>query len=171
VAKRLYWKAAHASGALAEARVAASKQASLDNNLAPGETATQTVGMPAGHWEVSLQYVSPVTGVTVRAPGFSAHLPAGVDAAIPYRPDQGPYWPVGEITTDGKPVTFTVTADHVNWFQSLLGVDAPAVLGNLTAVNPDGFMPVPNAQACGLFVDHLIGARQLPLRRARPAGH
>jgi hypothetical protein len=171
IGKRLYWKAAGASGALAEQRNAASKQAKLDNNLAPGETATQTVNMPAGHWVLSMQYVSPVTGLTVRAPGFSAHLPAGVDAAIPYRPDQGPYWPVGEFTTNGGPVTFTVTADHVNWFQSLLGVDAPAVLGNLTGVNPNGFKLVPNAQACGLFVDHLIGAHQPPLRRAQPAKH
>jgi hypothetical protein len=88
-------------------------------------------------------------------------MPAGVDAAIPYRPDQGPYWPVGEVTGNGDPVTVSVTADDVDWFQSLIGVDAPAVIGNLTAVNPDGFKLVPTAAACRLFVDHLIGVRQL----------
>ena len=117
--------------------------------------------MPPGKWELSLQYVTPVTGVTVKAPGLDVHLPAGVDAAIPYRPDQGPYWPVGEVTSQGGPVTVSVTADDVNWFQSLIGVDAPAVIGNLTAVNPDGFKLVPTAQACSLFVDHLIGVNQL----------
>ena len=39
-------------------------------------------------------------------------------------------------------MTVSVTADDVNWFQSLIGVDAPAVIGNLTAVNPDGFKAV-----------------------------
>ena len=100
-----------------------------------------------------------MTGLTVKAPGLDVHLPAGVDAAIPYRPDQGPYWPVGTITSQGGPVTVSVTADDVNWFQSLIGVDAPAVIGNLTAVNPDGFKLLPTAAACGLFVDHLIGVQ------------
>jgi hypothetical protein len=161
VAKRLYWKATGASGALAEGSKSALKQAKIDNNLAPGETASQQVRLPPGRWELSLQYVSPVTGVTVRAPGLDVHMPAGVDAAIPYRPDQGPYWPVGEVTGNGDPVTVSVTADDVDWFQSLIGVDAPAVIGNLTAVNPDGFKLVPTAAACRLFVDHLIGVRQL----------
>ncbi len=161
VAKRLYWKAGGQAGALAEGGVAARKRTPIDNNLAPGQTASQTIALPPGRWTFSLQYVSPVTGVTVRAPGLDVHLPAGVDAAIPYRPDQGPYWPVGTVTSQGGPVTVSVTADDVNWFQSLLGVDAPAVIGNLTAVNPDGFKLVPTADACKLFVDHLIGVHQL----------
>jgi hypothetical protein len=159
IAKRLYWKAGGTGGALGEGGVAAAKSAPIDNNLAPGETASQRIVLPAGRWELSLQYVTPVTGLTVRAPGLDVHLPAGVDAAIPYRPDQGPYWPVGTITGKGGPVTISVRADDVNWFQSLIGVDAPAVIGNLTAVNPDGFKLLPTAAACGLFVDHLIGTQ------------
>jgi hypothetical protein len=58
-----------------------------------------------------------------------------------------------------------VTADDVDWFQSLIGVDAPAVIGNLTAVDPDGFKLVPTADACRLFVDHLIGVNQLTQTR------
>jgi hypothetical protein len=160
IAKRLYWKAGGSGGALQEGSVSASKQAKLDNSLAPGETATQTIRLPPGHWDLSIQYVSPVTGIQVRAPGLETSLPAGVDAAIPYRPDQGPYWPVGQITTNGGPVTFSVRADDVDGFQNFLGVDAPAVIGNLTAVNPDGFKMVPTASACSLYVDHLIDARQ-----------
>jgi hypothetical protein len=159
IAKRLYWKAGGTGGTLGEGGVAPDKSAPIDNNLAPGETASQKIVLPPGRWEFSLQYVSPVTGLTVRAPGLDVHLPAGVDAAIPYRPDQGPYWPVGTITSKGGPVTVSVTADDVNWFQSLIGVDAPAVIGNLTAVNPDGFKLLPTAAACGLFVDHLIGVQ------------
>ena len=169
IAKRLYWKAGGTAGALGEGGVAAAKRAPIDNNLAPGETASQRIVLPAGRWELSLQYVSPVTGLTVKAPGLNVHLPAGVDAAIPYRPDQGPYWPVGTITSQGGPVTVSVTADDVNWFQSLIGVDAPAVIGNLTAVNPDGFKVLPTAAACGLFVDHLIGV-QTAESEARPEG-
>jgi hypothetical protein len=161
IAKRLYWKAGGHGGALGEGGVASAKSAPIDNQLSPGQTASQTITLPPGRWELSLQYVSPVTGVTVQAPGLDVHLPAGVDAAIPYRPDQGPYWPVGEVSGQGGPVTVSVTADDINWFQSLIGVDAPAVIGNLTAVNPDGFKVVPTAQACRLFVDHLIGVNQL----------
>jgi hypothetical protein len=159
IAKRLYWKAGSPGGSLGEGGVAADKSAPIDNQLSPGQTASQTIALAPGRWELSLQYVSPVTGVTVKAPGLDVHLPAGVDAAIPYRPDQGPYWPVGTITSQGGPVTVSITADDVNWFQSLIGVDAPAVIGNLTAVNPDGFKLVPTAAACGLFVDHLIGVQ------------
>ena len=91
-----------------------------------------------------------------------------MDAAIPYRPDQGPYWPVGEVTSHGGLTRVSVQADNVNWFQSLISVDAPAVIGNLTAVNPDGFITVPTASACGLFVDHLIGAHQLSHTKQAP---
>ena len=161
IAKRLYWTAARANGVLLEG-------SQIDNQLAPGETASQRIKLPPGRWELSLQYVSPVTGVEVRAPGLDVHLPSGVDAAIPYRPDQGPYWPVGTVTSQGGPITVSVRADDVNWFQGLLGVDAPAVIGNLTAVNPDGFVTVPTASACSLFVDHLIGAKQLTHTKSQP---
>jgi hypothetical protein len=144
IAKRLYWK----------------RGGEADNQAEPGEEVSQTIALPAGRWKISLQYVSPVTGMTVRAPGLEARLPAGMDAAIPYRPDQGPYWPVGELTSRGGPVTFTVRADDVNWLQKLLGVDAPAVIGNLTAVQRSGFRTVPTAAACGDYVDHVIGGSQ-----------
>ncbi len=161
IAKRLYWKAGAPSGALAQGGVSPDKSAPIDNNLAPGETASQQIYLPPGRWELSLQYVSPVTGVTVRAPGLSVHLPSGVDAAIPYRPDQGPYWPVGALSSKGAKITVSVQADDIHAYQKLLGVDAPAVIGNLTAVRRGGFVHEPNtAAACGLFVDHIIGASQ-----------
>jgi hypothetical protein len=154
IAKRLYWRAAPASGVLQEG-------GEIDNELAPNEIASQRLTLPPGRWELSLQYVSPVTGVTVTASGLDVHLPSGVDAAIPYRPDQGPYWPVGEVTSQGRPITVSVGADDIHAYQKLLGVDAPAVIGNLTALRLDGFATVPNTSAaCGLFVDHLIGGRQ-----------
>jgi hypothetical protein len=150
IAKRLYWRAASSNGVVLQGDHA-------DNNLAPGETASQRISLPAGRWKLSIQYVSPVTGIEVRAPGLAVHLPSGMDAAIPYRPDQGPYWPAGEVNSDGGPITVSVQADDVNWLQKVLGVDAPAVIGNLTAVNRTGFRTVPTASACGLYVDHIIG--------------
>jgi hypothetical protein len=150
IAKRLYWKAASSNGVVLEGD-------RVDNNLAPGETASQQITLPPGRWQLSIQYVSPVTGIEVRAPGLAAHLPSGMDAAIPYRPDQGPYWAAGEVTSNGGPITVSVQADDINWLQKLLGVDAPAVIGNLTAVNRAGFRTVPTASACGLYVDHIIG--------------
>ena len=156
IAKRLYWRAGAAGGLVPEGGLRAS-EAPLDNNLAPGQTASQTISLPPGQWKLSIQYASPVTGIEVRAPGLAVHLPSGMDAAIPYRPDQGPYWPAGEVTSEGGPVTVSVQADDVNRLQKLLGVDAPAVIGNLTAVNRTGFRTIPTASACGRYVDHIIG--------------
>ena len=152
IAKRLYWRAAGSTGVVLQGDHA-------DNNLAPGETASQRITLPPGQWKLSIQYASPVTGIEVRAPGVATHLPAGMDAAIPYRPDQGPYWPAGEVSSEGGPITVSVQADDVNWLQKVLGVDAPAVIGNLTAVNRTGFRTVPTADACGLYVDHIIGGK------------
>jgi hypothetical protein len=146
IAKRLYWK----------------RGGEVDNMLAPNQEASQSINLPPGVWQISLQYVSPVTGIQVTAPGLHADLPAGVDAAIPYRPDQGPYWPVGKVRSTGQQVEFTIKADDINRLQKLLGVDAEAVIGNLTATKLDGYVTVANAPpACGLYVDHIIGARQL----------
>jgi hypothetical protein len=150
IAKRLYWRAADSTGVVLQGDHA-------DNNLAPRETASQRITLPPGQWKLSIQYASPVTGIEVRAPGVATRLPAGMDAAIPYRPDQGPYWPAGEVSSEGGPITVSVQADDVNWLQKVLGVDAPAVIGNLTAVNRTGFRTIPTAAACGLYVDHIVG--------------
>ena len=172
IAKRLYWQAGAGGGVVAEGGVSSPKRGSLDNNLSPGQTASQTINLPPGQWKLSIQYVSPVTGIEVRAPGLATPLPAGMDAAIPYRPDQGPYWPAGEVTSKGGPITVSVQADDVSFLQKVLGVDAPAVIGNLTAVNRTGFRTVPTASACGLYVDHIIGGGvpSRPGRIGRPTG-
>ena len=158
IAKRLYWKAGSGGGVVGEGGVSSTKDAPLDNELSPGQTTSQTINLPPGRWQLSIQYVSPVTGITVRAPGLETHLPSGMDAAIPYRPDQGPYWPAGQLTSEGGPITVSVQADDVNTLQKVLGVDAPAVIGNLTAVNRAGFRRVGTAAACKLYVDHILNS-------------
>jgi hypothetical protein len=94
-----------------------------------------------------------------------------MDAAIPYRPDQGPYWPAGQVNSPGGPVTFSVQADDVNWLQRVLGVDAPAVIGNLTAVKRTGFRQIATAAACGDYVDHVVhGSAPSKPRQSTPSG-
>jgi hypothetical protein len=173
IAKRLYWKAGAGGGVVSEGGISAAKQAPLDNNLSPGQTASQRINLPPGRWKLSIQYVSPVTGIRVRAPGVDVPLPSGMDAAIPYRPDQGPYWPAGQVTSKGGPLTVSVQADDVNLLQKVLGVDAPAVIGNLTAVNRVGFRTVPTVAACKLYVDHIIhsGVPARPGQKNSKAGN
>jgi hypothetical protein len=149
IAKRLYWE----------------QDGETDNLVPPGGEASQEITLPPGRWELSIQYLSPVAGIEVEAPGLSEHLPAGVEAAIPYRPDQGPYWIVGSVE-GGGPVELTVKADELNTIQKLLGVDAPAVIGNVTAVQTEGIRTNPLAASCGLYVDHIIGGIQQ--RNTRP---
>jgi hypothetical protein len=145
IAKRLYWE----------------RDGEADNRLAPGEETSQQITLPPGDWKLSLQYASPVTNVSVRAPGVEAHLPAGVEAAIPYRPDQGPYWRAGSVASTGEPITVSVEADKDSSLQRLLGVDAEAVIGNLTAVRLEEFQNVPTAAACDMYVDHIIGGHRV----------
>jgi hypothetical protein len=143
IAKRLYWE----------------QDGETNNEVPPGGEASQEISLPPGSWELSIQYLSPVSGIEVEAPGLSETLPSGVEAAIPYRPDQGPYWPVGTVDGGGK-IEITVKADELNTLQKLLGVDAPAVIGNVTAVQTDGIRLNPLAASCGLYVDHIIGGVQ-----------
>jgi hypothetical protein len=139
IAKRLYWEPG--------------------NELAPGDQASQEIALPPGRWELSIQYASPVSGIEVEAPGLAEDLPSGVEAAIPFRPDQGPYWTVGSVDGGGK-IEITVKADELNTLQKLLGVDAPAVIGNVTAVQTEGIRLNPLAASCHLYVDHIIGGAQ-----------
>jgi len=149
IAKRLYWE----------------QDGETDNEVPPGGEASQEISLPPGRWELSIQYLSPVSGIEVEAPGLNEDLPSGVEAAIPYRPDQGPYWTVGSVD-GGGPIEITVRADELNTLQKLLGVDAPAVIGNVTAVQTEGIRTNPLAASCGLYVDKIIGGVQQ--RNTRP---
>jgi hypothetical protein len=46
IAKRLYWQAGAGGGVVAEGGVSSPKRGSLDNNLSPGQTASQTINLP-----------------------------------------------------------------------------------------------------------------------------
>ena len=138
---------------------------SPSERLAPGESASQTLELKPGAWELSLQYQSPVVGLRVKAPGLDLDLPPAMDGAIPFRFGQGPFWPAGRIEVPkGGRVRITVEADDVSGISRLLGVDATAAIGNIVAVQPGAWHRVPFADACGEYVDHY----QVPPNYVKP---
>ena len=124
---------------------------------APGDSATQTLQLPAGDWDLSMQYQSPVVGLSVDAGGESFDVPAAMDGAIPFRLGQGPFWPVGQISSSGDPVEITVRIDDLSTFQSLIGVNRNAAIGNIVATRTDPYRTIPFEPApgppCGDYVD------------------
>jgi hypothetical protein len=140
IAKRLYWEPT--------------------GRLEPGESASQEIKLPPGIWDLSLQYTSPVVGVEIEGPGLRAELPPGVEAAVPFRLQEGPFWNVGRISSEGGLVTFTARAKGLSTIQKLLGVDATANIGNLTAVASKEVHSQPLATSCYLYVDKIVGAEQ-----------
>ena len=121
----------------------------------PGGTARMNVTLPPGRWDVSLQYVSR-TPLTLRAPGLDKRLAQNFGLMTSF-------WPAGTVTSDGKPLTLTLTADKRNWFGRLLG--SPRAMrsalspGNRplhqVAFTRHGATPqrMPVAEACGRYVD------------------
>ena len=84
IAKRLYWKADGSSGVVLEG-------GQIDNNLSPGETASQQIDPAAGRWQLSIQYVSPVTGIEVERPGAEpCSCPPAWTRRSPTDPIRGP---------------------------------------------------------------------------------
>ena len=96
-------------------------------------------------------------GGAAEGPGRRPRAPRcrpGIEGAIPFRPDEGPYWPVGRVDSDGGPVEITVTAGEVSGLQKVLGVDAPASIGNIAATRLDEIGTNPFTASCGLYLDH-----------------
>jgi hypothetical protein len=121
------------------------------DRLASGGRATQTIALPPGRWLLSLQYLSPLRGVTVEAAGESFELPASLEGALPGR--LGPFWRVGEIRSEGGPLEVTVRVDQLSALQRLLGVSRRTTLGRLAATSPAPHERVAIEEACGRFVD------------------
>jgi hypothetical protein len=126
----------------------------------PGQTARMNVTLPPGRWDVSLQYVSR-TPLTLRAPGMTTRLAQNYGLMTSF-------WPGGTITSSGRPLTLTLTADKRNWFGRLLGsprAARPALSpGNrplhLVAFTRHGTTPqrTPLRRACGRYLDWVAPA-------------
>jgi hypothetical protein len=126
-----------------------------DSVLGTGESASQVLDLPAGAWNLSLQYFSPF-GMTLSAPGFREPLKAALDGQRPNTislGNNGQYWPAGRFRSDGGPTRFTVTAADASTLQSLSSYDGKAYLGELVAVPVRPHRIVPLAAACNGWID------------------
>jgi hypothetical protein len=126
----------------------------------PGHTATMAVTLPRGRWDVSLQYLSQ-TPLIVRGPGLQKTLEQNFGLITSY-------WPAGDVTSDGRPFTLSVTSDKRSWFGRLLG-SPPPQRAPLSPANAPLFhvaftrhdetpRRVPIRSACGRYVDWLAPA-------------
>ena len=123
--------------------------------LETGDSASQTMVLPAGRWLLSLQYFSPF-GLTLTAPGLRQSLPAALDGQRPNTislANEGQFWPAGRIDSDGKPIHFTISAADASTLQSLAGYTGKANLGELVAVEARPHRTVPLGAACNGWVD------------------
>jgi hypothetical protein len=123
--------------------------------LGAGDEASQSLRLPAGSWNLSLQYFAPFD-LTLSAPGFSEQLGAALDGQRPNTislGNNGQYWPAGRFESDGGEVRFTVSAANPSALQSLSGYDGKAYVGELVAVPARPHRTAPLGQACDSWID------------------
>jgi hypothetical protein len=123
-------------------------------SLEAGESASQSLRLPPGRWQLSIQYFSPFD-LSLSAPGLNEALPAALDGQRPNTislANEGQFWPAGEIR-GGKSIRFTITAADPSTLQRLSGYSGKATLGELVAVPAAPHRIVPLRFACGAWVD------------------
>lgn len=132
-----------------------------------GESAEMTLELPAGEWQLSIQYFAP-RGLTLTAPGLQQKLIPALDGQRPSTislANDGQFWPAGELVVEeAGPVTIKLTAPEPTFLQSLLGHRSSAHVGNLVALPVGERQRVPLAETCGSWVDWYRGG-PLPARR------
>ena len=132
-----------------------------------GHSARQTLTVPAGTWDLWLQWAG-VTGLDVRAGDLTARLAPSADRV-------GPFWAVGRVHQPRTgPLTVEVRARPTAALGRLLGASAPT-----RALNSPGNLPlsgvaltragarerlVPLRAACGRYVDFYVA----PTAATRP---
>jgi hypothetical protein len=127
--------------------------------LETGESTTQTLELPKGTWNLSLQYFSPFA-LTITAPGFEEDLIPALDGQRPSSislNNNGQFWPAGKFHSPGGKVEFTIHAASADWLQSLTGWEGKAYIGELVATKAEPRREVPLAQACGGWIDWYEG--------------
>lgn len=127
---------------------------SPSSTISDGGKIVQPLLLPKGRWQLSIQYYSPVLDLVVDAADLHAELIPTADGGVRFRTDQGPFWPLGSVTSDGSPIQVTVRAGGLSGLQKLLGVDQGADIGNVTAARPEDAREIPLRKACGRYVDH-----------------
>ncbi|HEY2054530.1 MAG TPA: hypothetical protein VGH14_11400 [Solirubrobacterales bacterium] len=127
--------------------------------LETGESTTQTLDLPQGTWDLSLQYFSPFA-LSVNAPGFKEELIPALDGQRPSSislNNNGQFWPAGKFQSPGGKVEFTIDAASADWLQSLTGWNAKAYIGELVATKAEPHHIVPLSKACGGWIDWYEG--------------
>ena len=123
--------------------------------LGTGAETSQSLNLPPGSWNLSLQYFSPFD-LTLSAPGFSEPLKAALDGQRPNTislGNNGQFWPAGRYESQGGEVRFTLSTADASTLQSLSGYDGKAYLGELVAVPAEPHRTVPLSQACNGWID------------------
>ncbi len=123
--------------------------------LGTGERTSQSLELPAGGWNLSIQYFSPFD-LTLSAPGFEEPLKAALDGQRPNTislGNNGQFWPAGRYESDGGRARFTLATDPASTLQSLSGYTGKAYVGELIAVPARRHSTVPLAAACEDWID------------------
>ncbi len=127
----------------------------MGSRLETGESTSQSVRLPSGHWRLSIQYFSPFS-LSLGAAGFQHELKPALDGQRPNTislANDGQYWPAGVYAGHGGRVRFTVAAAEPTTLQRLSGYDATASVGNLVAVRAGKRRIVPLHDACNGWID------------------
>jgi uncharacterized membrane protein YhfC len=123
--------------------------------LGTGTETSQTLNLPAGSWNLSIQYFSPFD-LTLSAPGFEEPLMAALDGQRPNTislGNNGQYWPAGRFQSKGGPAKFTLKTADASDLQNLTGYDGKAYIGELVAVPAKPHRLVSLAKACNGWID------------------
>ncbi|MDX6622640.1 MAG: hypothetical protein QOE75_572 [Solirubrobacterales bacterium] len=123
--------------------------------LETGAATAQTLELPAGSWNLSLQYFSPFD-LTLSAPGFEEALIPALDGQRPNTislANNGQFWPAGRYESDGGPTEFTLSADDPSTLQDISGWDGKAYIGELVAVPAEPHREVALGAACNAWID------------------
>jgi hypothetical protein len=123
--------------------------------LQTGAETSQSLQLPAGSWNLSLQYFSPFP-MTLTAPGFEEPLKAALDGQRPNTislGNNGQFWPAGRYESKGGRVAFTLSTAGASTLQSLSDYDGKAYVGELVAVPAEPHRTVPLSQACNGWID------------------
>jgi hypothetical protein len=127
--------------------------------LGTGAETSQSLSLPGGSWNLSIQYFSPFD-LTLSAPGFSEELKAALDGQRPNTislGNNGQFWPAGRYESKGGRTRFTLSTADASTLQSLSGYDGKAYVGELVAVPAKPHRTVPLAQACNGWIDWYEG--------------
>jgi hypothetical protein len=123
--------------------------------LGTGSETSQSLRLPAGSWNLSIQYFSPLD-LTLAAPGFGETLKAALDGQRPNTislGNSGQFWPAGRYESKGGRTRFTLSTADASTLQTLSGYDGKAYVGELIAVPAEPHRTVPLAQACNKWID------------------